>query len=115
MSPQTINRSQTVLDAQVAAAEHIRACGACRHLFEIAYQEMNRLAVGNYAEMVVGPNPFEVTVQICANCAPARTGQNQFRPACQSRFQTEPRMALSPTVGSPLITLACRWRWLEPN
>jgi hypothetical protein len=59
-----MDRSRAALDAQVAAAEHIRSCDACRHLFEVAYEEMNRLAVGNYAEMVVGPNPFEVTIQI---------------------------------------------------
>jgi hypothetical protein len=33
-------------------------------MFEVAYEEMNRSGFGNYAEMVVGPNPFEVTVQI---------------------------------------------------
>jgi predicted anti-sigma-YlaC factor YlaD len=56
--------SQKALGTQVAAAEHIRACDACRRMFVVAYEEMRRLSFGNYAEMVVGPNPFEVTVQI---------------------------------------------------
>jgi predicted anti-sigma-YlaC factor YlaD len=61
MSP---NSSRKALDTQVAAAEHIRDCDACRRMFEVAYEEMRRLGFANYSDMVVGPNPFELTVQI---------------------------------------------------
>jgi hypothetical protein len=49
--------SEIVLNVQVAAAEHVRDCGKCRHLFEIAYEEAD-------SEMVLGLNPFFVTTQI---------------------------------------------------
>jgi len=60
----SLTRSRTALDTQVAAAEHIRACGACRRMFEVAYEEMVKSGFGNYSDMVVGPNPFQVTVEI---------------------------------------------------
>jgi hypothetical protein len=31
--------SGIALNAQVAAAEHVRDCDKCRHLFEIAFEE----------------------------------------------------------------------------
>jgi hypothetical protein len=49
--------SVIALDAQVAAAEHVRDCDKCRHLFEVAYEEAD-------SEMVPGPNPFFVMTQI---------------------------------------------------
>jgi hypothetical protein len=49
--------SGIVLNAQVAAAEHVRDCDKCRHLFEIAYEEAD-------SEMVLGLNPFFVMTQI---------------------------------------------------
>jgi hypothetical protein len=49
--------SQIVLNAQVAAAEHVRDCDKCRHLFEIAYEEVD-------SEWGLGPNPFFVMTQI---------------------------------------------------
>ena len=49
--------SDIVLNAQVAAAEHVRDCDKCRHLFEIAYEEAD-------LEMVLGLNPFFVMTQI---------------------------------------------------
>ncbi len=49
--------SEVALNAQVAAAEHVRDCDKCRHLFEIAYEEAD-------SEMVLGLNPFFVMTQI---------------------------------------------------
>jgi hypothetical protein len=49
--------SEMMLNAQVAAAEHVRDCDKCRHLFEIAYEEAD-------SEMVLGLNPFFVMTQI---------------------------------------------------
>jgi hypothetical protein len=48
--------SEVLLNAQVVAAEHVRDCGKCRHLFEIAYEEAD-------SEMFVA-NPFFVMDQI---------------------------------------------------
>jgi hypothetical protein len=52
-----------VLNAQVAAAEHVRDCAKCRHLFEVAFDEAD-LSDQVCSEMVVGPNPFFVMTQI---------------------------------------------------
>jgi hypothetical protein len=49
--------SELMLNAQVAAAEHVRDCDKCRHLFEIAYEEAD-------SEMLLGLNPFFVMTQI---------------------------------------------------
>ena len=49
------------LDAQVAGAEHIRVCDRCGYFFEVAYEEV---ATSGFSDLVVGPNPFHVTVQI---------------------------------------------------
>jgi hypothetical protein len=49
--------SQIILNAQVAAAEHVRDFDKCRHLFEIAYEEGD-------SEMGLGLNPFFVMTQI---------------------------------------------------
>ncbi|MGA9722929.1 MAG: hypothetical protein WBQ86_10760 [Candidatus Binatus sp.] len=49
--------SEVVLNAQVAAAEHVRDCDKCRHLFEIAYEEFD-------SEMLLGLNAFFVMTQI---------------------------------------------------
>jgi hypothetical protein len=48
---------EVVLNAQVAAAEHVRDCDKCRHLFEIEHEEAD-------SEMVLGLNPFFVMTQI---------------------------------------------------
>jgi hypothetical protein len=48
--------SEGVLNAQVAAAEHVRDCGKCRHLFEVAYEEAD---LG-----MACPSPFFVMDQI---------------------------------------------------
>jgi hypothetical protein len=59
-------RSGVALNAQVAAAEHVRDCNRCRHLFEIAYEEtaLSDNLVPNFSEIVTGPNPFFVMTQI---------------------------------------------------
>ena len=59
-------RSGVALNAQVAAAEHVRDCNRCRHLFEIAYEEtaLSDNLVPNISEIVTGPNPFFVMTQI---------------------------------------------------
>jgi len=49
--------SDMMLNAQVAAAEHVRDCDKCRHLFEIAYEEAD-------SEMLLGLNAFFVMTQI---------------------------------------------------
>ena len=49
--------SDLLLNGQVAAAEHLRDCGKCRHLFEVAYEEAD-------SGMVLGLNAFFVTTQI---------------------------------------------------
>ena len=49
--------SEVMLNAQVAAAEHVRDCDKCRHFFEVAYEEAD-------SEMVPGPSPFFVMTQI---------------------------------------------------
>jgi hypothetical protein len=62
--------SGIVLNAQVAAAEHVRDCDKCRHLFEIAYKEAD-------SGMVLGLNSFFVMTQIlqelrrCPNWPPS--------------------------------------------
>jgi hypothetical protein len=33
-------------------------------MFEVAYEEMVKSGFGNYSDMVVGPNPFQVSVEI---------------------------------------------------
>jgi len=33
-------------------------------MFEVAHEEMVRSGFGNYSDMVAGPNPFLVTVEI---------------------------------------------------
>jgi predicted anti-sigma-YlaC factor YlaD len=53
-----------VLNAQVAAAEHVRDCASCRHLFEVAFDEAELSDQVVYSEMVVGPSPFFVMTQI---------------------------------------------------
>jgi hypothetical protein len=55
------------LTAQVAAAEHIRDCDRCRHLFGIAYDETNQAEnrALNFPEKWGGaPSPLNVSVQI---------------------------------------------------
>lgn len=52
------------LNAQVAAAEHVRDCDKCRHLFEIAYEEAALSDKVVYSEIVLGPTPFFVMTQI---------------------------------------------------
>jgi hypothetical protein len=55
--------SEIALKAQVAAAEHVRDCDKCRHLFEVAFEEAESDQVV-YSEEVPGPNPFFVMTQI---------------------------------------------------
>ena len=56
--------SKVMLNAQVAASEHVRDCDRCRHLFEVAY-EMSALSDNLViSEDVSGPNPFFVMTQI---------------------------------------------------
>ncbi len=57
-------RSGVALNAQVVAAEHVRDCDRCRHLFEVAYDEAALSETVVYSEMVLGPNPFFVVTQI---------------------------------------------------
>jgi hypothetical protein len=56
--------SAVALKGQVAAAEHVRDCDKCRHLFEIAYEEALLSDELVYSEKVLGPNPFFVMTQI---------------------------------------------------
>jgi hypothetical protein len=58
--------SAAALNAQVAAAEHVRDCDRCRHLFEAAYEEttLSDNLVSNFSQIVAGPNPFVVMTQI---------------------------------------------------
>ena len=49
--------SEILLNSQVAAAEHVRDCDKCRHLFEVAYEEAD-------SGMLLGLNPFFVMTQI---------------------------------------------------
>ena len=53
-----------VLNAQVAAAEHVRDCDKCRHLFEIAYEETELSEHLIISEKVLYPSPFSVMAQI---------------------------------------------------
>jgi hypothetical protein len=50
--------SQKALDAQVAAAEHIRACDVCRRMFEVAYEEMGTSEFADYADKAFGQCPL---------------------------------------------------------
>jgi hypothetical protein len=56
--------SAIALNAQVSAAEHVRDCARCCHLFEVAFDEAELSDQVVYSEMVVGPNPFFVMTQI---------------------------------------------------
>ncbi len=52
------------LNAQVAAAEHVRDCERCRHLFEVAFEETELSDNLIVSENVLYPNPFFVMTQI---------------------------------------------------
>ena len=52
------------LNAQVAAAEHVRDCAQCRHLFEVAYEETELSEHLVISEKVLYPSPFSVMAQI---------------------------------------------------
>ena len=57
-----------VLNAQVAAAEHVRDCARCRHLFEVAFDEAELSDQVVYSETGQNggfiTNPFFVMTQI---------------------------------------------------
>lgn len=57
------------LKVQAAAAEHLRDCERCRHLFEVAYEETMLLFENEPPNLAEGQffaavNPFNVTAQI---------------------------------------------------
>ena len=56
--------SAVALKAQVAAAEHVRDCDKCRHLFEIAYEEAEFSDNLVMSEEIRYPSPFFVMTQI---------------------------------------------------
>jgi hypothetical protein len=56
--------SDILLNAQVAAAEHVRDCARCRHLFEVAYEETELSEHLVISEKVLYPSPFSVMAQI---------------------------------------------------
>ena len=70
MSSESFERAgRLAVEAQVKAAEHIRDCNRCRHLFEIAYEEtaLSDNVVLDFSEGSTTPNPFNpffVTSQI---------------------------------------------------
>jgi predicted anti-sigma-YlaC factor YlaD len=56
--------TSVALNAQVAAAEHVRDCDKCRRLFEIAFEEAELSDHLVVSENVMYPNPFFVMTQI---------------------------------------------------
>lgn len=66
MKPEALTKLwiPVALNAQVAAAEHVRDCDKCRHLFEIAFEEAELSDHLVVSENVMYPNPFFVMTQI---------------------------------------------------